>query len=147
MKTSTKIRIGLCIILSILMLGLIGKKTREKFEGQQYHNSIQGYVPNMASTGFKINNRYRPDSIPLPKKVNTSCEVEGLSQKDKEEHIYAEAHLAKQKYQAFLRNRIDKMTKNNSNSSEYDTGMNPSADQTILGTPIDSCYMKFPALL
>ena len=104
MKTSTKLRIGLCIVLSIFLLAMIGRKTRENFEAEKQKNGIKqdGFVENSELAreqfGYKINPSSHPDYIDVPTKQNAECALATKNHTEREQLIEAEAMDAKRPF-------------------------------------------------
>ena len=144
MKTSTKIRIGLCIILSLFLLAVIGKKTRENFENSKNNSDndhpIQG-ISSINNGYYKINPSITPDFIHKYKESEGSCPGDTKTDIEKQVMVNSEAEQAKNKYALFLKNKMSGLNTNNNTNTKL--GNNTS----ILGQDINDCYIKFPGLL
>ena len=146
MKTSTKIRICLCIILSLFLLAVIGKKTRENFENSKNNSDkdhpIQG-LSSINNGNYRINPSDTPDFIHKHKESVVSCPGDTKTDMEKQAMVNSDAEQAKNKYALFLKNKMSKLNTTNTNTNNTKLGNNTS----ILGQDINDCYIKFPGLL
>ena len=140
MKTSTKVRIGLCIVLSIFLLALIGRKTRETFEAE---GKIQdGFIENSEVAreqfGYKINPSSHPDYIAVPSKQNAECALATKNHTEREQLIESEATEAKQQLTDFLQKKSAEIKKKREAANLVNK-------TDIYGTHCN--FFKFPGLL
>ena len=78
METHTIIKIILSVILSLFLLALIGRKTRENFEASS--EVILGNVEENSEqfenqSGFSVNDSHNPDIINAPSIQNVKCSI------------------------------------------------------------------------
>lgn len=142
METNTVIRIILSVVLSLFLLALIGRKTRENFEsGSGSGSQIVGSVAENSEqfdsqSGFNIRNSPNPDVINAPSRQNIECSI--LTNNANSRAMEISKDLAEAKKQ--LKDHINKI-KNKRQQQRvhiFDQGSNYH----------DSCkLMKYPALL
>jgi len=140
METNTIIRIILSVVLSLFLLALIGRKTRENFEsgsGSQIVGSVSENSEQFDSQlGFNIINSQNPDVINAPSRQNVECSI--LTNNANSRAMEISKDLAEAKKQ--LKEHINKI-KNERQQQRvhiFDRGSNYH----------DSCkLMRYPALL
>lgn len=79
METNTIIRIILSVVLSLFLLALIGRKTRENFESGSGSQILGEVAENSrqfdSQSGFNIRDSSNPDVINAPGSQNVRCSI------------------------------------------------------------------------
>jgi len=140
METNTIIRIILSVVLSLFLLALIGRKTRENFEsgsGSQIVGSVAENSEQFDSqSGFNIRNTSNPDVINAPTSQNVRCSILTNNSNSRAMEISKDLAEAKKQLQEHI-NKV-KSTRQQRQVNIFDQGSNYH----------DSCkLMKYPALL
>lgn len=131
MKSSTKIRIGVCILFCILFLALIGHKTREKFGVEESSNIM------FNQSGHKILYDQNPNKIiPIDaESVPESCVLSTKTNSERESEIERDAEEAKKQLEDHLKKLKEAEAEKNERMKIQDN-----KDRVCT-------FLKFPALL
>ena len=104
MKTSIKLRIGFCILLSVLLLVMIGRKSRENFEGSGASESLS---TSQEQLGYSINNSSNPNHIEEPSEQNKLCALASRTDAEREKDIKKDAAEARRQLMHYLKQKTD----------------------------------------
>jgi hypothetical protein len=113
MKTSIKLRIGFCIIISILLLVMIGRKSRENFEGRGASPASESPENLYNQSGYSINNSSNPNHIETPRaqgapsEHNKLCALSSRTDAEREKDISKDVAEARQQLREHLKQQID----------------------------------------
>tara|TARA_B110000285_G_scaffold191723_1_gene219699 strand:+ start:112 stop:537 length:426 start_codon:yes stop_codon:yes gene_type:complete len=110
MKTSIKLRIGFCILLSVLLLVMIGRKSRENFEGS---NVLPSSANVYNQSGYPIDETSNPNHIEEPREQgeqseqNKLCALSSRTDAEREKDISKDVAEARQQLREHLKHQID----------------------------------------
>ena len=104
MKTSIKLRIGFCILLSVLLLIMIGQKSRENFEGSGASESLSN---SQEQLGHSIKTESNPNHIEEPSEQNQLCALASRTDAEREKSISNDLAEAKSQLKAYLKQKTD----------------------------------------
>ena len=140
METNTIIRIILSVVLSLFLLALIGRKTRENFEsgsGSQIVGSVAENSEQFDSqSGFNIRDTSNPDVINAPSSQNVRCSILTNNANSRAMEISKDLAEAKKQLQEHI-NKV-KSKRQQRNVNIFDQGSNYHNTCKLL---------KYPALL
>jgi hypothetical protein len=137
MKTSTKVKIGVSILLSVLLLALIGQKKKESFRNREAFTTRANASPNeMVSlntdNGYDIDG-YTPNILMEIKEKK--CKFNTLTDKERELEIQKNVNEQQNQLNEYLNREIkslERKEKSNIESAKLDP---------------NTCYLQFPAIL
>ena len=144
MKTSIKLRIGFCIIISILLLVMIGRKSRENFEGRAASASSANLYN---QSGYPINNSSNPNHIEEPRaqgapatqsEQNELCALSSRTDAEREKDISKDVAEARQQLREHLKQQIDAQK-----AKEEQAKLSPFYDPK----GADCSLLRFPAII
>ena len=137
MKTSTKVKIGISILLSVLLLALIGQKKKESFRNMEQFTARANPSPNAnlslnTQSGYEINGN-KPNILMEIKEKK--CKFNTLTDKERELEIQKNVKDQQTQLTDYLDKEIKKIERNvdkNLENSRFDP---------------NTCYLQFPAIL
>lgn len=137
MKTSTKVKIGVSVLLSILLLALIGQKKKESFRNMESFTTRANTSPK-ARVSLNTDDGYEIDgSKPniLMEIKDKQCKLNILTDQERHLEIQKNVNERQQQLKNYLSDEIKKLEKKKESNLE--------------SAKIDphTCYLKFPAIL
>lgn len=137
MKTSTKVKIGVSILLSILLLALIGQKKKESFRNMESFTTKANESPK-EMISFNTQSGYEIDgSKPniLMEIKDKKCKLNILTDKERELEIQKNVNEQQKQLNEYLNREIKNLRKTEKSNQERAT-IDP-----------NTCYLQFPAIL
>jgi hypothetical protein len=141
MKTSIKLRIGFCILLSVLLLVMIGRKSRENFEGSGASASSENLYN---QSGYPINNSSNPNHIEEkseqaePSEQNKLCALASRTDAERETDIKKDVAEARQQLLQHLKQKVEAQK-----AKEEKAKLSPFYDPK----GADCSLLRFPAII
>ena len=136
MKTSIKLRIGFCILLSVLLLVMIGRKSRENFEGSSGASESLENLYNQI--GFPIDESSSPNHIEAPSEQNKLCALASRTDAEREKDIKKDAAEARRQLMHYLKQKTDARK-----AKEEKAKLSPFYDPK----GVDCSLLRFPAII
>ena len=135
METNTIIKIVLSVVLSLFLLALIGRKTRENFESQK---APDGFIENSEEAseqfGSQINLSSHPDTISAPSAQNAQCVLSTRTSNERSVAIAKDLAEAKRQLKEYVAKIKKERAIKNSVKSPFDSASNCS-------------LLRYPAIL